>query len=179
MALWVCTQCSCRYAVGAPCCPQCRGREWVPEHEEDGVAKISKAGVSYGPDLAPQEHPGTGVPMEGIEHPADGTEVTIGNKDDGVPGEQVTQLPPGEVATPEPLSPPPVSAPKADHVDYATTALGLPEDEAAAMTKPELVELARSAADGQEQEASAPATAPLVARPPVTPPRRTPPPSGG
>lgn len=40
--------------------------------------------------------------------------------------------------------PPPVSAPKADHVDHAVEALGVPRDEAESMTKPDLVELARA-----------------------------------
>ena len=75
---------------------------------------------------------------------------------------------PAAPAGPELPAPPPASAPKADHVEYATGALGVPEDEAAAMTKPELVDLARSAG---EPEAPAPA--------PLAPPRRVPPPVQG
>lgn len=57
--------------------------------------------------------------------------------------------PPAAEPEPEPVTevppPPPVSAVKADHVDYVTGVIGVPAEEAAAMTKPELVELARSA----------------------------------
>lgn len=42
--------------------------------------------------------------------------------------------------------PPPVSAPKAEHVEYVAAVLDVPADEAAAMKKADLVELARDAA---------------------------------
>lgn len=51
------------------------------------------------------------------------------------------------VAPAEPAAaaePPPASAPKADHVDHAVDALGVPREEAESMTKPDLVELARA-----------------------------------
>ena len=51
---------------------------------------------------------------------------------------------PAEPPAPPP-APPPVSAPKADHVSYAADALGVPPAQAESMTKPALVELARSA----------------------------------
>lgn len=56
----------------------------------------------------PANHPGTGVPVEGIEHPADGTmSELVSDAPEGAPqAEQVTQLPPGEFAEPEPLVPP-------------------------------------------------------------------------
>jgi hypothetical protein len=54
--------------------------------------------------------------------------------------------------------PPPVSAPKAEHVAYAADALGVPPEEAAEMKKTELVDLARQA---QEPPAGPPAPAPL------------------
>lgn len=59
--------------------------------------------------------------------------------------------------------PPPASAPKAEHVAYVAEALGVPEGEAAAMRKAELVELGQSAA------ADEPAVPPS---PPVAPPRQ-------
>lgn len=45
-------------------------------------------------------------------------------------------------------APPPPSAPKDEHVAYVAGALGVPEEEAAAMKKADLVELARQAAGG-------------------------------
>jgi hypothetical protein len=42
--------------------------------------------------------------------------------------------------------PPPASAPKAEHVSYATDTLGLPAEEAEAMTKAELAAAAQQAA---------------------------------
>lgn len=75
-------------------------------------AKITGDGPTYAEGHAPgdgEEHvrPGYGEPMTGVEVPADGTEATISNED-GEPGEQVTQLPPGEFAAPEP----PAAAPR-------------------------------------------------------------------
>jgi hypothetical protein len=59
---------------------------------------------------------------------------------------------PAEESAPEP---PPVSAPKAEHVDHAVEALGVPRDEAESMTKPDLVELAH-ASDPEPAPAAAP-----------------------
>ena len=42
MAVWVCAGCGCRYAVGAPCCPECRDTRV----EEDAVAKSNFLGAS-------------------------------------------------------------------------------------------------------------------------------------
>jgi hypothetical protein len=53
--LWHCADCGTAYAVGLTCCPQCSS-----EHRAGAVTGL-------------QEHPGYGVPMTGIEHPADGT----------------------------------------------------------------------------------------------------------
>ncbi len=62
-----------------------------------------------------QEHPGTGEPMEGVEHPADGTMSPLAGSDPA-PGEpepvQVTQLPEGEFAVPEPAHVPPRVPPR-------------------------------------------------------------------
>ena len=61
MALETCAACTARYAVGLASCPQCGGRE-----RGDGMAKISRAGVSYGPDdtrpLTPLPHAGSPAP---------------------------------------------------------------------------------------------------------------------
>ena len=59
--------------------------------------------------------------------------------------------------------PPPASAPKADHVEYVTAALGVPAEQAEAMTKAELTELTRPA------PAEAAGSAPAASSPP--PPR--------
>lgn len=59
---------------------------------------------------------------------------------------------PGEAAEVTPAAadelppPPPVSAVKAEHVEYATEVLDVPAEQAESMTKPELVELAKQAA---------------------------------
>lgn len=69
---------------------------------------------------------------------------------------------PGTSPAAELPQPPPVSAPKAEHADYATSALGVPPEQAQSMTKPELVELARTAVEGSDQPPpdSSPAPAP-------------------
>ena len=61
------------------------------------------------------------------------------------------ECPSSETTEAELPPPPPVSAPKADHVEYAAAVLEVPADEAAAMTKADLVELARP--DDSEAEA--------------------------
>lgn len=43
MALWQCTGCTTRYAVGAPRCPWCGSREYVEEGAED-MAKVTVHG---------------------------------------------------------------------------------------------------------------------------------------
>jgi hypothetical protein len=79
---WRCRACGCLYTAGAPCCPACRST--VHDTEEDEVAKIDRfsavsvAGVTtvHASALLPdgaQVHPGTGGPMQAVEHPADGT----------------------------------------------------------------------------------------------------------
>lgn len=58
-------------------------------------------------------------------------------------------------------APPPVSAPKAEHIEHAVQALGVPPEEAESMTKAELVERAQAAAgDGGADAAPAPAPKP-------------------
>ena len=119
--------------------------------------------------LEPQEHPGTGEEMHGTEHPADGTMSPAVEGAPLTPGEpapeQVTELPP----------PPPVSAPKAEHVSYAAEVLEVPVDEAEAMRKAELVQLARdAAAEAAEPQAPDAAPGPAPAAPPRVPPRLPP-----
>ena len=61
---WVCA-CGCRYAGGAPCCPECRGTDY---EEEAGVPKITvHDGPSYGPD--PSAVAGPEVPEAAVEPP--------------------------------------------------------------------------------------------------------------
>lgn len=114
MALLACLGCGCRFAVGLEWCPQCGSEEF----EEADVPKITSAGVSY-----PQE-PGAGEPA--VEAPA-----AVEAAADPAPEA-------GAAAAP------PVSAVKAEHVEYAVEALGVPPEEAESMTKPELVELAKA-----------------------------------
>jgi hypothetical protein len=74
MALWECGECTTRYAVGAPKCPQCGSTVRVNENtqppEEDEMAKITVHGGAT--NAAFQEDPGTGEPMTAV----DGDEVT-------------------------------------------------------------------------------------------------------
>ena len=58
MALWVCLACGTRYAVGLPRCPHCLSAD----HEEDGVPKITTAGVSFPAGPPEQEPPGPTPP---------------------------------------------------------------------------------------------------------------------
>jgi hypothetical protein len=72
--------------------------------------------VTYEPGRepgGPHVHPGTGVPMEGVEHPADGTlSPPVSNDGEGEPGEPAVPEPPAEPeASPEPAVAPPVSRP--------------------------------------------------------------------
>ena len=66
---------------------------------------------------------------------------------------------PAEVPAEVP-APPPVSAPKADHAAYAAAVLDVPAEEAEAMTKPDLVDLTRSAPAAPPQSAPQPPPAP-------------------
>jgi hypothetical protein len=54
VALWICEGCTTRYAVGAPCCPQCSGTEYV----EEGAAEMAKITVHGGPSIAGEEPEG-------------------------------------------------------------------------------------------------------------------------
>jgi hypothetical protein len=103
---------TCRtvYAVGIPACPHCGGTEHG--EGEEAMAKASAEGgathyVAAG-DPVPDDLPagvrlvGPGAPVEGTEHPADGTiSPPISGDGDGEPGEQVIQLPDGEYAKPD------------------------------------------------------------------------------
>lgn len=74
---------------------------------------------------------------------------------------------PAEAAVPAP--PPPVSAPKAEHVSYVAGTLGVPEDEAQQLTKPALVELARAAPVPAPAAKPAPAPAQSAPAAPAAP----------
>ena len=80
-----------------------------------------------------------------------------------------------------PAPPPPVSAPKADHVAYAAEALGVPAEEAEAMTKADLVDLTRSAPAAPPQSAPSRLRRPRRVIPCQRPPspQNRPPPAAG
>jgi hypothetical protein len=118
MSLWICGRCTAAYAVGLDCCPQCGGTE----HEEDGVAKISRSGVSFGPGrgpdgmLPPGAAPGepeedSGDPVEVAAEPVSVADqraagiapeetVTIADQKAGIPPPAVTPEPAQEPAAP-------------------------------------------------------------------------------
>jgi hypothetical protein len=63
MALWICRNCTCAYAVGLAACPQCG----ATEHQEDSMPKISVgAGATYEPG---QDPAGTTEPTPAVEPP--------------------------------------------------------------------------------------------------------------
>lgn len=51
MRLWVCAGCGCRYAAGAPRCPECP--ETVHEETETEVPNITSAGLFFEPGHEP------------------------------------------------------------------------------------------------------------------------------
>lgn len=76
----------------------------VPLHDEDGTVLAGHEGDPGGAPSATQEWPfeaqvregaATGVALEGIEAPADGTPAVLDGDPSGEPGEQVRQLPAG------------------------------------------------------------------------------------
>src|SRR6185312_15605836 len=147
MSLRVCLGCSTAYAVGIQACPQCGTptRNAIYDWEDDVVAKASAEGGAtfYLPEgqPVPDDLPdgvrlvGPGTPQDAPETPADRGIV-------GEHGPELVTLPgAGEVP-----APPPVSAPKAEWVEHAAAVLDVPAEEAAALTKAELVETVKAAA---------------------------------
>jgi hypothetical protein len=119
--LWACEGCGTRYAESLAACPQCGSGARHSDQEED-VPKIT---VAAGPSNA------LGQDQDAPPFP-DGPGTTPG-PDSG------PQTSSGESSAP--ADPPPVSAPKAEHVAFVADALGVPPEEAGSMTKAELVEL--------------------------------------
>lgn len=119
--LWVCEGCGTRYAESLETCPHCGAQERHADYEEDAMPKVTVAG---GPSNAAAE--------------AEAAEVEAVAAEEAAAAEE-------EVAA---AAPPPASAPKAQHVEYATAVLGVPEEEAAAKTKAELIEDAQASQDG-------------------------------
>lgn len=127
---WVCLKCRCRYAPGAPCCPQCRSaahdEEAVPAAaEEDEVPKINRLGVASAgsvtsvrasailSDTEMREHPGFSGPVTAVEHPADGTlspAIPAGDPEAG-PAESAPADPPAPAARAKATPPPAKAAP--------------------------------------------------------------------
>ena len=135
MALLSCLRCLTRFAVGLEHCPHCLSEDF----EEADVPKIT---TSAGPSH-PEDHSPDGPPPP----PA-------------APVEPEAAAPPAEVV-PEPApAPPPVSALKREHVEYAVEALGVLPEEAESMTKPDLVELARTAEPEADVAKPAPSLSP-------------------
>lgn len=95
------------------------------------------SGASHDPGREPDGWPvpGEPEPVEAAAGPAAAAEAAPEPETAPAPAD------PGE-----PPAPPPASALKAEHVEYAAAALGVPPEEAESMTKPELVELAKKAA---------------------------------
>jgi hypothetical protein len=52
MALWACTNCTARYSVGAPRCPQCGSTDHVEEGSQDMAPKVT---VHGGPSIAGED----------------------------------------------------------------------------------------------------------------------------
>lgn len=68
--LWECAECTCRYSVGAPACPQCGSTD----HYEEGSEDMPKITVHGGPsnidDPAPEN-----LGPEAVDEAADGEQV--------------------------------------------------------------------------------------------------------
>lgn len=74
MALWQCTDCTCRFAVGAVRCPQCGGTDYVEDGAE-GMAKITVHGGATNALLDSEERsegssPGTSSSTSSAKQPA-------------------------------------------------------------------------------------------------------------
>jgi hypothetical protein len=106
MALLTCATCTARYAVGLASCPQC----WT-ESEEDGMAKISRAGVSHGPDDARPLPPLQGRPP-GAPAPAP-AEAEAAQAAGGLAGDGAAGAPPAQAAPRVPPRRAPASPPSA------------------------------------------------------------------
>jgi len=132
MALQVCKQCGTRYAPAATC-PHCGHDQWVSDYEAGEAAPAA-------PEPAPAAR---GVPLASAPAPRGAPQASAGTP--GAPGKPV--------AAGEPPAPPPVNAPKADWVDHAV-AVGVPQEEAEAKTKAELIKELRE--ELASLEASAP-----------------------
>ena len=133
MSLRVCLGCTTAYAVGLPACPQCGTptRNAIYDWEDDRGEGERRGGATfYLPEgqPVPDDLPdgvrlvGPGAPQDAPEAPAEAPEV-------------------------EAPTPPPVNAPKADWVEHAEAAGVLTADEAGSLTKTELVETVKHAAE--------------------------------
>ena len=106
MALWVCAACTCRYSVGAPCCPQCRSTL----REGEQMAKIRPDGhVSYEPGREPP-----GPVRDGAAEPAPESQVPAPG-----PGQDQDPAPPDSPEAPKAKTTAPTlsRAPKRDGTD--------------------------------------------------------------
>lgn len=114
MALQTCATCTAAYAVGLASCPHCQITE-----RGDGMAKISRAGVSYGPDdtrpvvpLKPGEpymvHGGIAGAsgLEVLKVPAEGAQAEVPEspepEPEPTPAQTAPRVPPRRSAPPAP-----------------------------------------------------------------------------
>jgi hypothetical protein len=88
MARWLCTDCGCLYAAGAPCCPQCRA---TAHEEEDGVEKLTGSPAGH-----PPEDRVTGAPAAGAEEPPESSPAS------SAPAEPAPEPVPAPVPEPAP-----------------------------------------------------------------------------
>lgn len=124
MSLRVCLDCTAAFAVGVPRCPHCGSERHAEQgsaaalgvlastsFEENTMPKITRHG---GPSI--REAPGTGVPMQAVEMPADGSwsQTITGDGlgralppvDESGEGEDVSAGSSGETSSEKPSTPP-------------------------------------------------------------------------
>lgn len=61
MADWVCQGCGCRFAVGAPCCPECQATSAIENGDLGGPDVYADAPAVV--DVAPEVEPEPAVPV--------------------------------------------------------------------------------------------------------------------
>ena len=153
MALRVCLGCSTAYAIGIQACPQCGTptRNAIYDWESDVAKASAEGGATF---YLPEGQPVPGDLPDGVR--------LVGP---GAP-QDVPEAPeaPGPAPEAEVPAPPPLNAPKAEWVEHAAAAGVLPLEEAAALTKADLIEAVKEpppplTPEPSSPESSAPADA--------------------